>query len=523
MMNSVLNLTFASSLSGLCEVNSSFDSGILRIAYPGQNRNGSSISKAAFEKCIHTIYNCPIVTNYDRDTNTLGGHDMEVVRDNDGNIKVVNLTTPVGVIPESAKWFWSEAEDDDGEIREYLCVEALLWKRQEAYQKIKNDGVTEQSMEISVKSGELINGIYHIYDFEFTAFALIGCTPCFQGAALEVFSKVDFKQQLTDMMRELKDYYCKIEALTKVCDKDLFSVEGGKVLDEKINLAKEYGVDIDSLDFSIEEYSLEELKAKFEEMSTPTQNEPAQDDVVVVDSGVDTDNEPKSDNFELNGNITESIMRALDEFKIQRDWGETYRYCFVDFDLENCEVYCWDTEDWLLYGFTYENNGDNVVIDIDSKKRKKFAIVNFDEGEQPSPIAGVFTQMNDIISGYAEREIEYKAESEKFANMETELNALRQFKTETEENIAQKERDELFSRFSDLFGDESFEALKENCKKYDLETLEDKCFAIRGRKSSVAKFTLENVVKTKIDKRESDLRDEPYGDLFVKYNVGQTK
>ena len=49
------------------------------------------------------------------------------------------------------------------------------------------------------------------------------------------------------------------------------------------------------------------------------------------------------------------------------------------------EVYCWDRNDWLLYGFGYKLNGDSVVIDFESKKRKKYTIVDFDEGEQPSP------------------------------------------------------------------------------------------------------------------------------------------
>ncbi len=40
MKTEILNLTYASSLTDLCEINSSFDSGILRIAYTGDNRNG---------------------------------------------------------------------------------------------------------------------------------------------------------------------------------------------------------------------------------------------------------------------------------------------------------------------------------------------------------------------------------------------------------------------------------------------------------------------------------------------------
>ena len=206
-MSKVLNLSFASSLIRLCEINSSFDSGLLKVCYHGQNRNNTAIAKTDIERCVKTLFNCPVVCNYDRETDSLGGHDMELVRDADGNLKLVNKTTPIGVIPESAHWEWREFEEDDGSVHEYLCVEVLLWKRQEAYKKIKEDGITSHSMEITVKDGKMIDGIYHIYDFEFTAFALIGIEPCFEGSALEMFSKQDFKQQLTEMMQELKESF----------------------------------------------------------------------------------------------------------------------------------------------------------------------------------------------------------------------------------------------------------------------------------------------------------------------------
>ena len=60
-MDKVLNMTFASSLTNLCEVNSSFDTGVLRICYTGENRNKSFFSKEAIVNSIPTIYNCPIV------------------------------------------------------------------------------------------------------------------------------------------------------------------------------------------------------------------------------------------------------------------------------------------------------------------------------------------------------------------------------------------------------------------------------------------------------------------------------
>ena len=114
-MGEVLSITYASSITDICEINSSFDHGVLRICYVGQNRNNSYIAKEDIERNLKTLYNCPIVCHYDRETDTLGGHDMALVRDADGSMRIVNMTQPVGVIPESANvWFEDYEEDGDG-------------------------------------------------------------------------------------------------------------------------------------------------------------------------------------------------------------------------------------------------------------------------------------------------------------------------------------------------------------------------------------------------------------------------
>lgn len=515
-MDNVLNLTFASSLTKLCEINSSFDSGMLRIAYPGLNRNGSFISKETFEKCVKTIFNCPVVCHYDRETDTLGGHDMELVRDASGMVRLVNLTTPVGLVPESAHWQWCDFEEEDGTVHEYLCVDVLLWKRQEAYQKIKEDGITAHSMEITVKSGERIDGVYYIYDFEFTAFALIGVAPCFEGSALETFAKQDFKQQLSDMMQELKESFSSVT--TSQEDDNIHpqndSMEGGeKVLDEKMELVAMYGIDVDNLDFSLEDFTVEELKEKFEAMKQ-------------VDPAQDGDPAPQND-FALSSNISEELCRAIESVKIQREWGECCRYWYVDYDADVQEVYCWEVSDWLLYGFHYEMNGDSVVIDFESKKRKKYVIADFDEGEQPSPFVQVFAQMEQKLHDDAEWEAKYQTASHTIESMEEELDQLRQFKQDTVEAQAKADLDAVFERFTDLNGVDAFEALRtacdEDCMKYDVETLEEKCFAIRGRNGSAALFSHDpKTTKLKVDKEASDFSDSPYGGIVEKY-LGRNK
>lgn len=544
-MNKVVSMTYASSLSNLCEVNSSFDTGILRICYTGDNRNGSSISRHAIERSLPTIYNCPIVCHYDRDTNTLGGHDMEVVASDDGSLKLVNLTQPIGVIPESAKVWFDNYEEEDGTVHEYLYAEALIWKRQEAYHKLKEDGITAHSMELTVKDGQSVDGVYHINDFEFTAFALIGVEPCFEGSALEMFSMNTFKAQFSQMMQELKENCNSISTADSADDdtnKNL--TEGGeKVLEQKMELAAKYGIDINTLEFALDDLSIEELEKVFEEMTADAQAEesateapeeqPAEENAESAEEPATEEpgeavEEPAEEvageaepaqEFALCTNVVEELCRGLESVTIAREWGECHKYWYVDCDMEANEVYCWDVEDWLLYGFNYATNGDAICIDFDSKKRMKYAIVAFDNGEQVSPVAQAFSVFEQKLIDNADLEAKYQTASDTISDMQAELTELREFKASAEKSAAETARTELFAKFENLCGIEAFESLKADCEKYDLETLEEKCYAILGRNGAVAKFALqETAPKLKVTSNfeHTEAADEPYGGIFVR-------
>ena len=499
-MDKVLNMTYASSLTDLREANSSFDYGVLRICYTGENRNHTSISKEALERSIHSIYDCPIVCNYNRDTDSLGGHDIELVRYDDGSMRIVNVTAPIGCVPESARVWFENYTEEDGTENEYLYTEVLLWKRQEAYQKIKKDGITAQSMEINVSDGESIDGVFHINNFEFTAFALLGdCEPCFESAALEVFSKGDLKKQISEMMLELKDSNAKVNSYPEG-DKSYqkYSTEGGeKVMEDEM------------------------IKDKSEmEFTADGEVKPSE-----VDSVEETDKV-----FALASEQINELRRVLGGEKVQREWGEVSRYEYIDCDFELGEVYACDCKaGHILFGFPFTVDGDKVTIDFANGKRKKFAIVDFEEGAEPeepvAPLAPAFELLDQKCADLFAKEVEYSDLETKFANasktisdMETELEELRTFKAETETAIAASERSELFAQFEDLDGVEAFEALRDDCMKYDLNTLEEKCFAIRGRKNSTMNFSAKDKAP-KLMVGEPDISDEPYGGLFVKYAV----
>jgi len=510
-MEQVLNLTFASSLTDLCELNSSFDRGILKIAYVGDNRNHSSISKQAFMNCLKTMYNCPVVCNYDRETDTLGGHDMEVVRAANGDLRIINSTSPVGCIPESAKAWFEKVEEEDGTIHEYLFTEALLWKRQEAYRKILKDGITAQSMEITVRDGENVDGVLHIKDFEFTAFCLIGVEPCYEGASLSMSLAADFKQQLSEMMQEYKESFSLVNPSEEVnnTQHNYLTKGGEKVLHEKTELAAEEM----EVTFEAETEAGQEVEV---EAVAEAEAEPAE----VFEETAEEAPVAEEQEFALNSNVTEEVCRSLSAATVEREWGVCQKYWYMDCDLDAQEVYCMDTEDWLLYGFKFSMNGDNVVIDFESKTRKKYVIADFDEGEQVSPVAQVFAQMEEKLHEFCAKEAEYQTASDTIQSMETELGELRQFKADTENAALQSAREEVFARFEDLVGVEAFETLRENQEQYnDIQELEEKCFAIRGRAGTVAKFSHEEKSpKLKVVMGIDDTK-EPYGGIFAHFGI----
>ena len=501
------------SIYDIRELNASFATGSLKVMYLGGNRNGSYFTKDAVERALPSLRNVPIVCHWDDESGEIGGHDVAVVSDEDGKMRLKNLTEPCGVVPDHAVFSFAKDIDENGAEHEYLVIDGvILWKRQDVFRHIQNDldGHVKHSMEITVSGCKNTpEGLMEVTDFQFTALCLLeNCEPCFQGSALDVYSVQHFKQQMQEMLEELKSVFDTVDTSFEVDDRHPQQMtEGGEtVLDEKKELVEKYGIDIETLDFSIDDLTVEELTEKFEAMKA----------VEAVDEPATDSPEEPEDKFALTSNVVDELYRSLEEVKIQREWGECTRYWYVDCDFELNEVYCWDTADWLLYGFAYTADGDSIVIDYESKKRKKYVIADFDEGDQASPFAPAFELMEQKLHDSAEWEAKYHTASDEITSMTEELDTLRQFKTNIESAQKQEKRDEIFGRFDDLVGIEAFDDLRENSVDLDLDVLEEKLYAIRGKFGVVKKFSTESKKpKLKVDKANE--QPGPYGDLFERY------
>lgn len=562
---------YPASITQITSLNDSFDSCILSICYAGRNRNKTIISKEAIENAVPTMAYCPIVANYDVESDTIGGHDVGFIEGADGGMRMINLTDAIGVVPENPQWCWQKKTDDDGVEREYLCTPAILWKRTPVYQKLKRDGVSGQSMEINVKDGKVVDGLFEIDAFEFTAFCLLGddIEPCFEGAQVEMFSLSDLSNRLSEMMDDFKKNYSKVIAASaddNITPKgDNYNSEGGESSLNIEELLQKYGLTVEDVNFETDGMSSEEIERRFAEIKTvkfdeegsegsgeetgetggdeggsgtegnaggdtsgqengqseetgsgdqgdanegDNSGDKGESGADGADDGADDDDdgEPRRQ-FSLTGEqLCRGIMDALSAVKYTDEWGEWSRYCYVDYDPAINEVYAYDNEGWILVGFRYSLNGDNVIIDFSSKMRKKVSFVDFDDGDAQVNYAHLLDSANA-----------------KFAKLVEEVNALRTFKKGVEDAERAEKVSEVFAKFADLADDESFNSLRENCADMSIRDIEDKCFAIRGRKVQV-NFSRSNgaPIRLPVERGNKDADpDEPYGGIFVEYGFGK--
>lgn len=505
------------SLSDLKDLNSSFASGRLKVMYTGDNQNGSSFSQEVVEAALPTIANIPIVAHYDIDANMIGSHDVELVNDEKG-LRLRNLTEPCGVVPESAVASFSVESDANGVQHNYLTIEpVILWKRQEVYSHIVDDlgGRVDHSMEVNISAfhKDRDSNVLTVDSFEFQALCLLeSAKPCFEGSELEMFSADEFKAKMEAMMEELRETFSKVNPPEVEIDinNEQINTEGGRVLDEKLALLAEYELDAEALDFSLDDFSVEELREKFEAMK-----------------GADAEQEPEQEpaaTFELSGNLHKVLADAFRQKVVERPWGPEPAYWMEDYDQEAGMAYATDTTNWNIYGFPFSMDGDNAVIDFEAGKRMKRAFVEFDEGaaEEVSELAQMFDAIGEKFTenenAWSEKYEALKQEFEALKESTDDIEELRTFKADTEKAADEAARAEVFAQFEDLEGNEAFEALRENNAEYDVEALEKECFAIRGMANIPAKFAAkEKTPKLKVVKNTARAEKEPYGGLFREF------
>lgn len=535
-MREKTTMVYSAAVNDLEDMNQSFARGKMRIAYHGRNNNGSHISKAAFEASLSSIYNRPIVAHYMAESDTIGGHDMGFAR-NENGLYMYHVTEPVGVVPESAATWWETVEEKDGTTKEYICCDIIVWKRQQAYAHLRENRVTDESMELEVIQRHYDeNGEMHIDLFEFTAFCLLERDrPCFPSAEIELFSANKCKEQFSLMLEDFrKEFSQVITASADDINNPIFS-KGG---DRKMNIEElmtQYGLSAEDVTFDTEGMELSEIEQRFNELREEKQNAPEAEQPIepvidepasatepeqVADPEVEQQPEPEAESeqpmaqqFSLTmEQFMTEVYNALSVEQMNDPWcgGTMCRYWYVDCDMTANLVYAYDMMDGKLYGYTFSMRGDSVEINFAAGKRMKFQYVEFEDGADDTQ---VFACMQDLG----------KACMAKFNAINAEKTELALFKQDTLKAQLNAEQQRVFAAFEDLSGNERFDTLRENCGDMTAEELEEKCFAIRGRMST-QKFSMSNPIepiRLPIEGSKTPATDEPYGGIFAEYGIGQ--
>ena len=507
-----MSMNYDITFSEIIDVNPSFARGKMRVAYTGLNRNNSFISKDTFKKALPTIFNCPIVGNYNSDTNEFGGHDAEfkTITDSDGNVidtKMINLTTPFGLVPESATCSWEEV-NDNGVIHEYLVTDVILWKRQNGYEKILELGTVKESMEIDVNTYQITKGYCEITDMCFTAFCLLGCEPCFESASVQVFSNNEFKSQFSQMMKEFKETFSNNQSQSSLEVDDInktFSQENEKeeriLNEEKTKLLEKYNLTIDKLDFKIDDLSIEDTETKLKEFAeahkedskvnfSATYNQKrdalrnAVDAIIVKDA---------------DGNVVESTYFYVMDF--------TDEYVFVEKDYWNENGDFEETNG----RFTYAFDDSTITATITSEWEEMFLVwLTADEK------AAHDTQNNT----FSTLQTEFNTYKDTYKTAESDVEVLRTYQAEKLATERKDAEDKVFAmaEFEKIHDNDEFKTIQEKAKNYSIEDLTDKCFAILGRVN--ANFSLNDskpkaTVKVTVDVTND--KTDPYGGLFETY------
>jgi hypothetical protein len=526
-------LHFQSTIVESEKINPLFTKVKIHVAYDGENRNGSFISRETFDNAADSAKFCPIIGEWSEPLEDFQGHGGKLeIKDN--SIEFVQTTMPYGCISNEEPT-WETVEDENGELRDYFTLTGYIWSSR--YPELESiiDNQKSHSMEIEILNGnyQTVDGkkLYSIDEMVFSGFCILGddVEPCFENSTISTYSldKNKFKQEFKQMMNELKF------SLEHVENKNNSVQEGGKKMEELQKLLDKYSISVEDLtakEINHEDFSLEDLEVKIQEMFK--QEEPKQEFTLTSEQ------------------LEDELKRELAEIEtIQDQYWEDYtypRFSFVDYMPEQMVVVAYDCQENILVGFNYSLTNENVEVDSASAIRYKVDFV-------PMDLSGDTDNDGDMFSKHftshaqVERKLKIKEEElnkqfqvekesaqvtldkaysdfaklqEEFSKLEVNVKELEEFKLNHIHQERENAENELFERFISGFSltEEDLLSIKEKKDNLTIEELEEKLFALAGRKKLSFNKTPENKpIRYHLPVDNKSASDKEWADLVEKH------
>lgn len=413
------------------------------ILHTGQNLNKSFFDKNVVDDCIESIKNTPVLgfIKYDakRDEKDFNGHEYVLTRTEDG-IEQKYVGSCYGVIPESCEPRWTSKMCSDGQEREFLQVDALMWtKFDDSSDIMMRDCEKAQSMELEISSIEGYeddDGIFHFEKFKFDGACILGegVQPAMVDANVTLnegqFAIGEFAKSVKNELDRKFDIFTKL-----VKEQD----EQGGVLNMP--------------------------QAKKDFAQTVMQHI---EDVAVMVSQYET-----VKNFWDEDVPRFQLVDIQDEEVIVTDRSDSYRY----------------------YGFPLSINGDKPEINFACGKRKKFVYEDYEddsttaeglfdlsehatnvEKEAFEKVEEVEAKLADVENKFAEAEENYSKVKADYDEIKPKYDEYVQAEAQREADEISAQKDAKFAEYENVLSDnDDFIALKERKDEMSIDDIEKEC------------------------------------------------
>ena len=125
-----LNIGFTSKVKPIKPINEQFTLCKCYVMALGKNENKTNIPKEAVDDALPSLFNIPVVAHLFADENSkkhVGGHDMELIVNEKGELAFHALTVPYETVPQQDDVHYEEVVEDDGKVNTYLVADIILW------------------------------------------------------------------------------------------------------------------------------------------------------------------------------------------------------------------------------------------------------------------------------------------------------------------------------------------------------------------------------------------------------------
>lgn len=519
----------------------------IKLMHLGLNLNNSIFTKDVVDAAIPTLYNTPILGYVEKDKN--GDKDFsdhrKVLTIDKKKISITYKGSSYGVIPESCNPRYEKEMCEDGVEREYLVVDGLVWTKIEDSDIFLRDEIKKQSMELDEDSIE--GGFDKEKHFVFSKIVFYGaCTLGENTTPAMIGSSIDTNFTLNEIKAKLEQfntYFSKQSQTSDDVDINNRNTEGGSILTKEFidNILAEFSVSLENIDFEITNTTTEdELRVYLTEFtkkdslsdefinSVLTEFEITKEEIGKFSKDVsEEDFRTLVSNFASEKKVVEAEAEAKSPtsaiFSTYNEKRELLRGVLIrseERDKDGNLIYAldyWiaDFDDSFVYVEKEEYNGTKWSY---LKGRFAYTITN--------NVAILTSDFEKMIVKWVTDEENINIEKARvaFEAQNVEFERLKQFEKDTLTEQFKVSATNIFEKFNESLSDVSeYMNLKANFTTMDLDAIEEKCFALLGKKNAnfsvTNKSNMPDVVHTGIDNTVDEPEDDGYGGILSrKYN-----